>query len=126
MYGNCIHANKHTNKHQKIIVCEPERVPRVGFILLYVFGVISSKSALIIIIISSSSSSILFKTPPPLPRIDSYSTKINKKTERERGNHEHAACINSLSVSLSFAYGHTTLNTPDLVRSRKLSRVGPG
>uniref|UniRef100_A0A3Q3LII0 Endonuclease/exonuclease/phosphatase domain-containing protein n=1 Tax=Labrus bergylta TaxID=56723 RepID=A0A3Q3LII0_9LABR len=24
------------------------------------------------------------------------------------------------------AYGHTTLNTPDLVRSRKLSRVGPG
>ena len=36
------------------------------------------------------------------------------------------ASINRVYVSLSFAYGHTTLNTPDLVWSRKLSRVGPG
>ena len=36
------------------------------------------------------------------------------------------ASINGVYVSLSFAYGHTTLNTPDLVWSRKLSRVGPG
>ena len=35
-------------------------------------------------------------------------------------------CIYNQSVSLTIAYGHTTLNTPDLVRSRKLSRVGPG
>ena len=36
------------------------------------------------------------------------------------------SCISSLRPTASFAYGHTTLNTPDLVRSRKLSRVGPG
>ena len=35
-------------------------------------------------------------------------------------------CINKVLWLESFAYGHTTLNTPDLVRSRKLSGVGPG
>ena len=34
--------------------------------------------------------------------------------------------IRSRYPSKLFAYGHTTLITPDLVRSRKLSRVGPG
>ncbi len=34
--------------------------------------------------------------------------------------------VNSQHLSVVFAYGHTTLSTPDLVRSRKLSRVGPG
>ncbi len=34
--------------------------------------------------------------------------------------------LNSRHLSVVFAYGHTTLSTPDLVRSRKLSRVGPG
>ena len=34
--------------------------------------------------------------------------------------------LNKVFLSHSLAYGHTTLNTPDLVRSRKLSRVGPG
>ena len=34
--------------------------------------------------------------------------------------------LNGPFVSGTVAYGHTTLNTPDLVRSRKLSRVGPG
>ncbi len=34
--------------------------------------------------------------------------------------------VNSQHLSIVFAYGHTTLSTPDLVRSRKLSRVGPG
>ncbi len=33
--------------------------------------------------------------------------------------------LNSRHLSVVFAYGHTTLSTPDLVRSRKLSRVGP-
>ncbi len=32
--------------------------------------------------------------------------------------------VNSQHLSVVFAYGHTTLSTPDLVRSRKLSRVG--
>ena len=37
-----------------------------------------------------------------------------------------ASGIKGALLPASFAYGHTTLNTPDLVRSRKLSRVGPG
>ena len=34
--------------------------------------------------------------------------------------------IKAYRLQSTVAYGHTTLNTPDLVRSRKLSRVGPG
>ena len=34
--------------------------------------------------------------------------------------------VKALLDGFAVAYGHTTLNTPDLVRSRKLSRVGPG
>ena len=38
-----------------------------------------------------------------------------------------AVCsISAVPATTAVAYGHTTLNTPDLVRSRKLSRVGPG
>ncbi len=32
--------------------------------------------------------------------------------------------VNSRHLSVVFAYGHTTLSKPDLVRSRKLSRAG--
>ncbi len=40
--------------------------------------------------------------------------------------HPRCVFLNSQHLSVVFAYGHTTLSTPDLVRSRKLSRVGPG
>ena len=39
---------------------------------------------------------------------------------------QHPSATRSQYPSTLFAYGHTTLSTPDLVRSRKLSRVGPG
>ncbi len=38
--------------------------------------------------------------------------------------HPGVSSLNSRHLSVVFAYGHTTLSTPDLVRSRKLSRVG--
>ena len=44
--------------------------------------------------------------------------EIERERERERGLHCHG-CHRS-------SYGQTSLATPDLVRSGKLSRVGPG
>ena len=48
---------------------------------------------------------------------------------RDRSTHDSKGLcwpIKAYRLQFTVAYGHTTLNTPDLVQSRKLSRVGLG
>ena len=54
--------------------------------------------------------------------------QANEKHEHARAHDANGLSwpIKTSRLLCTIAYGHTTLNTPDLVRSRKLSRVGPG
>ena len=76
------------------------------------------------------SCNMMTKLPPELLFLG-HEIKIKAKFQRSQSNNSMNdggafPCINKVLWLESFAYGHTTLNTPDLVRSRKLSGVGPG
>ena len=76
------------------------------------------------------SCNMMTKLPPELLFLG-HEIKIKAKFQRSQSNNSMNdggafPCMNRVLWLESFAYGHTTLNTPDLVRSRKLSGVGPG